>query len=88
VRGHRPQVVVHLDIEYGAAGVKRLDQVLNGQLVDLTLLLAELFVQLVLKVEVEREVLDRSILRGFLEVGLDSQFSLEIELRDALEFLL
>ena len=88
MRGHRPQVVVHLDIEDGAARVECLDQVLDGQLVDLTLLLAELFVQLVLKVEVEREVLDRSILRGFLQVRLDSQFSLEVELRDALEFLL
>lgn len=61
---------------------------LDGELVDKALLLAELFVELVLWVGVEGEVLDGGVVGAVLEVGLDTQFSLKVKLRNALKFLI
>ena len=61
---------------------------LDGELVDKALLLAELFVELVLWVGVEGEVLDGGVMGAVLEVGLDTQFSLKVKLRNALKFLI
>ena len=49
------------------------------------LLLAKLFVELIFKLSVQAEVLNGSPLAGFLQIRLDSEFSLEIELWNTLK---
>jgi hypothetical protein len=85
---HWSQVVVKLDVENCATDGKCLNQLLDSQLVNAALLVAELFVQLVLEVTCEVEILDGWPLAGFVGVAVDFQFPLEIELWDSLKLFL
>ena len=64
------EIIDKLDVENSAAGRKGFDQLLNGQLVNAALLLAELFVKLVLEITCEVEILDGRPLACFVRVAV------------------